>query len=70
MEQQRFVLLTTVGGAWVIRDTRDGSPVCVLFHGGRGMKKTRAMADVMLDELEVEVTADGKGGRHAQGGKR
>lgn len=65
MEQQRFVLLTTVGGAWVIRDTQDGSPVCVvLFHGGRGMKKTRAMADVMLDALNAAV------GRHAQGGKR
>jgi len=64
MEQQRFVLLPTVGGAWVIRDTRDGSPVCVLFHGGRGMKKTRAMADVMLDALNAAV------GRHAQGGKR
>lgn len=64
MEQQRFVLLTTVGGAWVIRDTRDGSPVCVLFHGGRGMKKTRAMADVMLDALNAAV------GRHAQGEKR
>lgn len=64
MEQQRFVLLTTVGGAWVIRDTRDGSPVCVLFHGGRGMKKTRAMADVMLDALNAAV------GCHAQGGKR
>ncbi|WP_304024348.1 hypothetical protein [Desulfovibrio piger] len=64
MEQQRFVLLPTVGGAWVIRDTQDGSPVCVLFHGGRGMKKTRAMADVMLDALNAAV------GRHAQGGKR
>ncbi len=64
MEQQRFVLLTTAGGAWVIRDTRDGRPVCVLFHGGRGMKKTRAMADVMLDALNAAV------GRHAQGGKR
>ena len=64
MEQQRFVLLTTVGGAWVIRDTRDGSPVCVLFHGGRGMKKTRARAEVMLDALNAAV------GRHAQGGKR
>lgn len=64
MEQQRFVLLTTVGGAWGIRDTRDGSPVCVLFHGGRGMKKTRAMAEVMLDALNAAV------GRHAQGGKR
>lgn len=64
MEQQRFVLLTTVGGAWVIRDTRDGSPVCALFHGGRGMKKTRAMAEVMLDALNAAV------GRHAQGGKR
>lgn len=64
MEQQRFVLLTTVGGAWVIRATRDGSPVCVLFHGGRGMKKTRAMAEVMLDALNAAV------GRHAQGGKR
>ena len=64
MEQQRFVLLTTVGGAWVIRDTRDGSPVCVLFHGGRVMKKTRAMAEVMLDALNAAV------GRHAQGGKR
>lgn len=64
MEQQRFVLLPTVGGAWVIRDTQDGSPVCVLFHGGRGMKKTRAMADVMLDALNAAV------GCHAQGGKR
>ena len=64
MEQQRFVLLTTVGGAGVIRDTRDGSPGGVLFHGGRGMKKTRAMADVMLDALNAAV------GRHAQGGKR
>lgn len=64
MEQQRFVLLTTVGGAWVIRDTQDESPVCVLFHGGREMKKTRAMADVMLDALNAAV------GRHAQGGKR
>lgn len=64
MEQQRFVLLTTVGDAWVIRDTRDGSPVCILFHGGRGMKKTKAMADVMLDALNAAV------GRHAQGGKQ
>lgn len=64
MEQQRFVLLPTVGGAWVIRDTQDGSPVCVLFHGGRGMKKTKAMADVMLDALNAAV------GHHAQGGKR
>ena len=62
MEQQRFVLLPTVGGAWVIRDTQDGSPVCVLFHGGRGIKKTRA--DVMLDALNAAA------GRHAQGGKR
>ena len=64
MEQQRFVLLPTVGGAWVIRDTRDGSPVCVLFRGGRGMKKTWAMAEVMLGALNAAV------GCHAQGGKR
>ena len=64
MKQQRFVLLPTVGGAWGIRDTQDGSRVCVLFHGGRGIKKTRAMADVMLDALNAAVE------RHAQGGKR
>lgn len=53
MEQQRFVLLPTVGGAWVIRDTQDGSPVCVLFHGGRGIKKTRCEQS---RKLRISVT--------------
>ena len=54
--RERFVLRTTFAGAWVIRDQKDDSPVCLIFHGGRGMEKTRAMADVMLHALNAAVS--------------
>ena len=53
---ERFVLCTTFAGAWLIRDRKDDSPVCLIFHGGRGMEKTRAMADVMRHALNAAVT--------------
>lgn len=56
---ERFILQRKLGNAWTIVDTSDGSMVCIITGGGRGEKKTLAMAEVMLTALNHAVAPRG-----------
>ena len=44
----------------ILRDTGDGSMVCIITGGKRGEKKTLAMAGVMVDALNRAVSRGGE----------
>lgn len=56
---ERFILQRKLGNAWTIVDTSDGSMVCIITGGGRGEKKTLAMAEVMLAALNHAIAPRG-----------
>lgn len=60
---ERFILQRKLCNAWTIVDTSDGSLVCIITGGGRGEKKTLAMAGVMVDALNRAVSPRGESGR-------
>lgn len=53
---QRFILRRTQADAWVIKDQKDGTLVCIIQKGKRPLEKTQAMVKVMLDALNAAGT--------------
>ena len=49
--RERFVLSPTFGGTWMIRDSKDGSIVCIMQKFSRPLEKTEAMTKVILAAL-------------------
>lgn len=51
MDNGRFVKTVSYGGAWFIRDTKNGSVVAFIQKEGRPLEHTEAMVKIMLDAL-------------------
>lgn len=54
-EEKRFIKTTSAGGAWFIRDRKEGRPIAVFFKGDRPQEQSEAMLKVMLDALNKAV---------------